>query len=103
MSSPLIAAVTISGTNQTLVAIVALIAIAALGVAWVLVREVLSADEGTENMKEIAAAVQEGAAAYLSRQFRTLFPFAALVFVLLFRPTYVNEPRQWPASSSASA
>jgi DHA1 family tetracycline resistance protein-like MFS transporter len=28
---------------------------------------------------------------------------AGLVFVLLFRPTYVNEPRQWPASSSASA
>ena len=84
MSSPLIAAVTISGTNQTLVAVVALIAVAALGVAWVLVREVLSADEGTENMKEIAAAVQEGAAAYLSRQFKTLFPFAALVFVLLF-------------------
>ncbi|MEI6229481.1 MAG: sodium-translocating pyrophosphatase [Actinomycetes bacterium] len=84
MSSSLIAAVTVSGTNQTLVIIVALIAIAALGVAWVLVREVLSADEGTESMKEIAAAIQDGAAAYLSRQFKTLIPFAALVFLVLF-------------------
>jgi len=35
-------------------------------------------------MQEIAAAVQEGAAAYLSRQFRTLSVFVAIVFVLLF-------------------
>jgi len=85
MSASLIAAtVSISSQNLTLVAIVALIAVAALVVAWVLAREVLAADEGTENMKEIAGAVQEGAAAYLSRQFRTLSVFAALVFVLLF-------------------
>jgi K(+)-stimulated pyrophosphate-energized sodium pump len=84
MSSSLIAAVTVSGTNQRFVIIVALIAIAALGVAWVLVREVLSADEGTESMKEIAAAIQDGAAAYLSRQFKTLILPAALVFLVLF-------------------
>jgi K(+)-stimulated pyrophosphate-energized sodium pump len=87
MSGSLIAAasgVTVSGGNLTLVYVVALVAIAALGVAWVLAREVLAASEGTENMKEIAAAVQEGAAAYLSRQFRTLSIFAVLVFVLLF-------------------
>jgi K(+)-stimulated pyrophosphate-energized sodium pump len=35
-------------------------------------------------MQEIAAAVQEGAAAYLSRQFKTLSVFVAIVFVLLF-------------------
>jgi K(+)-stimulated pyrophosphate-energized sodium pump len=35
-------------------------------------------------MKEIAAAIQEGAAAYLSRQFKTLSVFVAIVFVLLF-------------------
>src|SRR6476620_10007967 len=77
-------AVTVAGGNLTLVFIVGLVAIAALGVAWVLAREVLAAGEGTEKMKEIAAAVQEGAAAYLSRQFRTLAVFATLVFFLLF-------------------
>ncbi|MCU1587579.1 MAG: V-type H(+)-translocating pyrophosphatase, partial [Frankiales bacterium] len=35
-------------------------------------------------MREISRAVQEGAAAYLSRQFRTLAVFAVLVFGLLF-------------------
>ena len=87
MSGSLIAAdsgATVSGGNLTLVAVVALIALAALGVAWVLARQVLAAGEGTEKMKEIAGAVQEGAAAYLSRQFRTLSVFAVVVFFLLF-------------------
>ncbi|MEY4493248.1 MAG: hypothetical protein RL355_597, partial [Actinomycetota bacterium] len=76
--------VALAGSNYNTVLIVALIALAALGVAAFLVKEVLAADEGTENMKKIAAAVQEGAAAYLSRQFRTLAVFAVLVFFLLF-------------------
>lgn len=75
--------VNLTGGNYTLVVVVALIAVAALGVALILVREVLAADEGTESMKEIAGAVQEGASAYLSRQFRTLLPFAAIVFFIL--------------------
>jgi K(+)-stimulated pyrophosphate-energized sodium pump len=45
---------------------------------------VLAADQGTESMKTIARAVQEGAAAYLGRQFRTLSVFVVLVFGLLF-------------------
>jgi len=76
--------ITLTGSNHTTIVIVALVAIAALGVAGFLMRQVLSADEGTENMKKIAGAVQEGAAAYLSRQFRTLSVFAVLVFFLLF-------------------
>jgi K(+)-stimulated pyrophosphate-energized sodium pump len=79
-----VSSVTVSGGNFTLVLVVALIALAALVVAWVLARQVLAASEGTENMKQIAVAVQEGAAAYLSRQFRTLGIFAVLVFFLLF-------------------
>ena len=75
---------TLSGANLTYVVVVALIALGALGVAAYLVREVLAASEGTENMQSIAKAVQEGAAAYLGRQFRTLAVFAAVVFVVLF-------------------
>ena len=71
-----LAAVDVTGLNYTILIVVALIAVAALGVAWVFAREVLAASEGTDNMKEIAGAVQEGAAAYLSRQFRTLAVFA---------------------------
>jgi K(+)-stimulated pyrophosphate-energized sodium pump len=78
------AAVSLTGGNLSLVIVVAVVAVAALGVAAYLVREVLAASEGTENMKRIAAAVQEGASAYLARQFRTLGIFAAVAFVLLF-------------------
>ena len=78
------AAIDLTGTNFITVAVVAVIAVLALLVAFVLVREVLSASEGTSRMKEIAAAVQEGAAAYLNRQFKTLAIFAVIVFFVLF-------------------
>jgi len=70
--------------NRGLVAVIAVIALAALGVAVVLVKQVLAAGEGTDSMKKIAAAVQEGANAYLARQLRTLGIFAVVVFFLLF-------------------
>src|SRR5579863_4530002 len=82
-----VAPVSVSGGNLTWVVIVAVIALAALAVAGVLVREVLAASPGTAKMQEIATAVQEGAAAYLRRQFRTLSAFVVLIFfVLLMLP-----------------
>ena len=55
------------------------VSIVALLFAWYLVREVLKAPEGTEKMKEIARAIQEGASAYLSRQFRTVAVFLVII------------------------
>jgi K(+)-stimulated pyrophosphate-energized sodium pump len=75
--------VSLAGGNLIFVVVVAVIALSALGVAGYLAREVLAASEGTDNMKRIAAAIQEGAAAFLARQFRTLGVFAAAVFFLL--------------------
>ncbi len=63
----------------------ALTALLALAVGFVLMRSVLAEDQGTPKMIEIAKAIQEGALAYLSRQFRTiayiLVPLAVIVFV----------------------
>ena len=56
-------AATVAGSNLTWVIVVAVIALCALGVAGVLVREVLAASQGTQKMREISQAVQEGAAA----------------------------------------
>ena len=68
---------TVGTTSLTIVGVIAAIAVASLVVALVLRRQVLAAGEGTPAMQDIAAAVQEGASAYLSRQFRTLAVFAA--------------------------
>jgi len=64
--------------------VIFVISLVALAFAYYLVREVLAASEGTEKMKEIARAIQEGAKAYLSRQFRTLGIFLAILTVVLF-------------------
>ena len=97
--------VTVSGSNLTWVVIVAVIALAALAVAGLLVREVLAASQGTAKMQEIAKAVQEGAAAYLRRQFRTLGVFVFLIFWILASAArrHVPECAGDAASSSWSA
>jgi len=81
----------VSGGNVTLLAVVALIGVGALGVAGVLVREVLAASTGTQAMVDIARAVQEGAQAYLRRQFTTLIVFIVVIpLVLLLLPADGN-------------
>ena len=76
-------ALDLTGTNLTLVITVAAIAIVALVMGFVFRSQVLAADPGTEKMQEIGAAVEEGAQAYLARQFKTLAIFVVLVFGLL--------------------
>src|SRR5438477_9200531 len=59
---------------------------AAIGLifAFVLIAIVARAPAGNERMRQIAAAVQEGAKAYLNRQVITISAIAIIVFVLLF-------------------
>jgi K(+)-stimulated pyrophosphate-energized sodium pump len=75
--------VDLSGGNLVLVIVVALIALGALAMAFMFRQEVLAAGDGTDNMKNIAQAIQEGANAYLTRQFKTLAIFAAIAFFAL--------------------
>ena len=86
-------AISLSGSNLSYVVVVALVAIAALVMAGLFRREVLAAGEGTERMQAISLAVQEGAAAYLYRQFRTLAIFVVLVVGLLFLLPGAGEVR----------
>ncbi|MDQ3406345.1 MAG: sodium-translocating pyrophosphatase [Actinomycetota bacterium] len=85
MSGQFLAAdLTLTGGDRGVVVVVAVIALAALAVGYVLLKEVLAAGQGTPKMQEIAKAVQEGAAAYLKRQRNTLLIFGSAVFLLLF-------------------
>ncbi len=60
-------------------------ALIALGVGLYLAKSVMKADPGSPKMQQIAKAIQEGAWAYLKRQFKTiaviLVPLAVIVFI----------------------
>jgi K(+)-stimulated pyrophosphate-energized sodium pump len=71
----------------------ALTSLAAIGFGFALMRGVLAADTGTPKMMEIAAAIQEGASAYLRRQFKTIgLILIPLVIVVFFTATKVVNP-----------
>jgi K(+)-stimulated pyrophosphate-energized sodium pump len=69
--------------------------VVALLTAFGLMRGVLAEDTGTTAMQEIAAAIQEGAEAFLRKQFRTIgivvIPLAVLVFITAVK---VGQPGQ---------
>src|SRR5207245_1332422 len=74
------------------------LSVVALAVAVGLARWVLKQDNGTPEMRRISDAIQEGAGAFLRRQYRTIFTLsvflAALIFVLyaFFRSPHPGEP-----------
>jgi K(+)-stimulated pyrophosphate-energized sodium pump len=73
------------GGEFAVLAFSGLSALIALAVGFILMKDVLAADQGTPKMIEIALAIQEGALAYLKRQFKTigviLVPLAVIVFL----------------------
>ena len=79
-------------------------AILAIFVGFQLMRGVLAADQGTPKMQEIAGAIQEGALAYLRRQFKTigiiLIPLTIVVFAT---STAVLKPDETTALSFAQS
>jgi len=65
VSRLILARVRLSSSDRTVVGVVAVVALIALAIGFVLRKEVLAAGQGTERMQEIGRAVQEGASAYL--------------------------------------
>jgi len=55
----------------------------ALAYGWMTSRQVLAADAGSTRMQEISAAVQEGARAYLNRQYLTIAIVGVVILILL--------------------
>jgi K(+)-stimulated pyrophosphate-energized sodium pump len=88
--------VSLSGSNVTFVVVALVFALVALGFAAAFVQSVLRNARGTPKMQEIAGAVQEGASAYLFRQFKTLAIFVVIAVVLLFLlPVHETDNETW--------
>jgi len=54
-----------------------------LGIAGLLARYVLKQDQGSDKIRQISAAIKEGALAFLGREYRILVIFVAVVAVIL--------------------
>ena len=59
--------------------LVPIASVVALAMAWMFFRSMMSADEGTPRMREIAGHVRRGAMAYLKQQYKVV----GIVFVVL--------------------
>ena len=70
---------------------VLLTAIAALIYAWLLAREVLREDPGTERMQEISNAIRTGAIAYLNKQMEVVIPLSFVLAIILFFTAYFAD------------
>ncbi len=83
----------LSSTEWVWLVFAAVCALTAIATGFILMRGVLASDQGTPSMIEIAKAVQEGAQAYLVRQFRAIgiivIPLAVLVFFTASRVTRI--------------
>jgi K(+)-stimulated pyrophosphate-energized sodium pump len=76
---------------ESVLPIVLAISVLSLAVAAFLARHVLAADLGKPEMQEIAAAIREGAEAFLSRQYRTIGALSLLAAAVIFGFYYFNR------------
>ncbi|MGH7890228.1 MAG: sodium/proton-translocating pyrophosphatase, partial [Thermodesulfobacteriota bacterium] len=60
-----------------------IVAIVVLGYAYMTYREIRSLPEGSDKMKDICAAIYEGAMVFLKREYKIIGIFVATLFILL--------------------
>jgi len=76
---------------EAVLAVVLAISLLSLAVAFFLARQVLAADTGKPEMEAIAAAIREGAEAFLSRQYKTIAGLSVVAAALIFGFYYLNR------------
>ncbi len=74
--------------NMTLAYYAAGAGLVALLFALFTMSQVLKESMGNAKMKQLSEAIQEGAMAYMNRQYKTLIPFAIVIFVILWVAQY---------------
>jgi K(+)-stimulated pyrophosphate-energized sodium pump len=76
--------------------LVPIASLAALGMAWYFFRQMMSADEGTPRMKEIAGHVRSGAMAYLKQQYKVVtIVFVVLAVIFSFMAYVLEVQNPW--------
>ncbi len=76
--------------------LVPIASVVALGMAWYFFKSMMSADEGTPRMREIAEYVRKGAMAYLWQQYKVvIMVFAVLVILFAFMAYGLNVQNPW--------
>ncbi|MGB2963498.1 MAG: sodium-translocating pyrophosphatase [Anaerolineales bacterium] len=66
-------------------------AIGALVYAWLLARQVLREDPGTERMQKISNAIRTGAIAYLNKQMEVVIPLSFVLAIVLFFTAHLTD------------
>ena len=80
-----------TSSNEVIYWVVAFVgAIVALVQAFFFYKKMMEADEGNETMIEIAGHVREGAAAYLTQQYKVVFAFFVVIGILLGLAAFFN-------------
>ena len=90
IQAPMDGAVSNGDTIYVWIAVAA--GVLALAAALLFARSVLSADQGTKDMQEIAAAIREGAEAFMGRQYKTIALMAVVLAVVLYAGYWAYPP-----------
>ena len=85
----------LKNTVLALMGIIAAVCLVAFIVVFVLIKYVFKQELGDEKMQEIAKAIKDGAMAFLSRQYKTIFVMAIVVSILLGFITRVDNYFNW--------
>jgi len=77
--------------EQVGLATIFVISIGALVYAWILARQVLREDPGTEKMQQISNAIRSGAIAYLNKQMEVVIPLSVVLAIVLFYTAHLSD------------
>jgi len=82
--------------------IVIAICIVALGLAAILTRNLLSQDQGTPKMREVADAIRVGAEAFIKRQYSTIAMLTIVFAVVIFAVYYLTNQQPLALATALS-
>ncbi len=71
-------------SDNTVLIVAAVLGLVGIAMAYMLSQSVLKNDRGSEGMKEVQDAIEDGARAYLTKQIKMMIPFILILMVLLF-------------------